>query len=130
MQASTEIQTIEPRVAELRKMFGTTEQQVKKIIESNADLSINGIDDKDNYKAVCSALSEARTVRLKIERAAKEAREDAVTWQKTVIKESGELIDPLKSEEARLKGLRDEVDREKERIKQDKANKESYVGRI
>jgi FtsZ-binding cell division protein ZapB len=64
---------------------------------------------------------ELKNARVAIEKAGKDAREDANAFQKAVIEEVKRLTAITTDEEARLQVLRDEFDAEREREKQAKA---------
>ncbi|MDR6389168.1 hypothetical protein [Paraburkholderia phenoliruptrix] len=64
---------------------------------------------------------ELKNARVAIEKAGKDAREDANAFQKAVIEEVKRLTSITTDEEARLQVLRDEFDAEREREKQAKA---------
>jgi hypothetical protein len=68
-----------------------------------------------------SAYMELKTTRVGIERAGKDAREDANAFQKAVIKEVERLTAITAAEESRLQALRDAYDAEREAERQAKA---------
>jgi hypothetical protein len=86
---------------------------------------ITAITGADGRADCHSAYMELRNVRVAIEKAGKDARDDATKFSKAVIEEEKSLVAIIDKEEERLKALRDAWDAEQERIRLAEAKKEA-----
>jgi hypothetical protein len=68
-----------------------------------------------------------KTTRVEIQKTAKDARDDAVKFQKAIIGKEKELIDLIEPEERRLQELQDAVDNEAKRVKEEEARKAQAI---
>ena len=109
--------TVESRAA-LALNASQTEQDLKALAIKN--VGIVAIIDKPGRDQAHGAAMELKRARTTIEKASKEAREDATKFSKAVIAESARLIGIVEPEEVRLIGLRDEWDNVQELIKLEK----------
>lgn len=87
-----------------------------------SQLAINGVEDKDGYEAVKTAMAEMKNTRIALAKAAKENVIDkAAKILKDFMDDLAELTDALSSVEDDLRAKKDAIDDEKERIKAEKA---------
>lgn len=98
------------------------EANLKKLAKKHAD--IVEIKNAAGREQAHSAMMVLANARVSITKAGKAARDDANAFSKAVIAEEKRLIEIIEPEEARLRGLRDEWDAEREREKQAKAEAE------
>lgn len=86
--------------------------------------SITVVKDKAGREQAHGAYIEVMRARTAVEKAAKEAREDATKFSKAVIAEAARLVAIVEPEEARLKEARDVWDEEQARIKAEEEARE------
>lgn len=89
-----------------------------------ASVSIVKITNDDGYKQCHAARMALRNARVEISKVGKDARDDALKFQKGVIAEEARLIAIIEPEEKRLQALQDAVDAEVERLRQEKIEAE------
>lgn len=99
---------------------GKAEQALSELAASTK--GIVAITNKDGRTECHAAYMTASAARIAIEKAAKEARDDANAFSKAVIAEGKRLVEIIEPEEKRLKDLRDAYDA---RIKAEKEAKEA-----
>lgn len=87
-------------------------------------VNIVEVKDKAGREQAHGAAMELTRARTAVEKAAKEAREDATRFSKAVIAEAARLVAIVEPEEARLKAVRDAWDAEQARIKAEAEAKE------
>ena len=97
--------------------FEPTTAALTEMAESFKCLIIKGVDDKVGLKAVHDARITLRNARGAITRRGKEMREDALMFQKKVIKKESELIALIQPVEQDLAAKEDAIEAEKEKIK-------------
>ena len=95
--------------------FNPSVAEAKKIAEKYVGLKITDPADKGQYDAVFNAQQELKGIRTSITRYGKEARQEAIRWQKEVISQEKELLEIIKPVEDALKSERDRVDIVKKR---------------
>jgi hypothetical protein len=110
---STEL-TISQQV-EKALSFVETRAQVIALVEESTH--ITAITNAAGYQQCHAARMSLKNTRIAIQKTGKEARDDAVKFQKAVIGKEKELVDLIEPEEKRLAELQDEVDKAKEREK-------------
>ena len=112
---STELTVIQRAV----KALGYDAERENALVElAGKSTDIKTITNKAGYEQVHAARMVLKNTRVEIERLGKGAREDATKFSKAVIAEETRLICLIEPEEARLKGLQDkwDADREAERV--------------
>lgn len=101
--------------------LGAAEHEKALIVLSKKYADITKIVNAAGREQCHSAYMELKNTRVAIEKAGKDAREDANAFQKAVIEEVKRLTAITADEEARLQALRDEFDAERERERAAKA---------
>ena len=99
-----------------------TEQHLLALATKHASITV--VKDKAGREQAHGAYMEVMRARAAVEKAAKEAREDATKFSKAVIAEAARLTAIVEPEEARLKAARDVWDEEQARIKAEAEAKE------
>lgn len=97
--------------------FNPTKAQIIKLVSSCKVLEIKGIEDKEGYDNVKSAIVSLRTIRKNIQDTGKSMRADALKFQKDVIAKEREYTDMIEPIEQDLKEKKEYIDDEKEKIK-------------
>lgn len=90
--------------------FNPTKAELLVLADEGRKLTINGIEDKAGYDMVHSLRMELKSARVKITKTGKEAREEALAFQKKVIAYEKELIAIIEPIELDLKAKQDAVD--------------------
>lgn len=109
------------------KKFNIADATIAEWKETYGSLTINGLDDKENYEIVNTARTFIKKKRIEVEKVGKEMRGDAIKFQKAVIAEEKriiELIDPI---ETHLENEKKRIDDLKEQLKQEKELKEQAI---
>ena len=91
-------------------LFNPKKAELVTLTENVKDLKINGIDDVEGYEKVKVAQKELQQTRLDIKKKGKEAREEALSYQKGVIVLENELLEVIVPVEKQLKDKRDGID--------------------
>lgn len=99
-----------------------TEQHLLALATKHASITV--VKDKAGREQAHGAYIEVMRARTAVEKAAKEAREDATKFSKAVIEEAKRLVAIVEPEEARLRAARDVWDEEQARIKAEAEAKE------
>jgi hypothetical protein len=102
----------------------TAEHEAKLLALAKKYVDIREIANQAAREQVHSAYMELKNTRVAIQKAAKDAREDANQFSKAVIAEAERLTAITTAEELRLQALRDMWDEDREREKQAKAEAE------
>ncbi len=84
-----------------------TDVAIKKMEDSFMGLSIKDVYDKTGYDVVHSALKEAKSFRIAVEKTLKAVRAPAFEFQKIVVAKEKELSERVKKIEAHLKSQED-----------------------
>ena len=92
-----------------------TEQHLKTLATKHASITV--VKDNAGREQAHGAYMEVMRARTAVDKAAKDAREDATKFSKAVIAEAARLVAIVEPEEARLKEARDAWDAEQARIK-------------
>jgi hypothetical protein len=129
---STELVPAAERAA-LALQSSKTEQHLKTLATKHASITL--VVDKAGREQAHGAAMELTRARTTVEKAAKEARDDATKFSKAVIAEAARLVAIVEPEEQRLKSVRDAWDAEQARIKREAEEKErarvlAITGRI
>lgn len=101
------------------------EEGLKVMASEFGALKINGIEDKEGFTKVSEARKKLKAERVQIEKDAKELREGAVKFQKTVIARERELIAIIEPTEDSLYNEEKAIEDQKEAIKKEKERKEA-----
>jgi hypothetical protein len=114
------------------EILDVREQGLKKLANDYTGLKINGIDDRDGFRKVSEARKILKSERVQIEKDAKELRESAFRFQKTVIAREKELIAIIEPTEDALYAEEVKIEREKERLKleRERIESERVQGRV
>lgn len=96
--------------------FNIPDAVIAERAERYADLIITGIDDKEGIIAVDAALADMRTMRRSVEKLRKQLKKDSLEYGRSVDKEAKRLVALAEPTENRLKGERDKVRQELNRI--------------
>ena len=99
-----------------------TEQHLMMLATKHASITV--VKDKAGREQAHGAYIEVMRARTAVDKAAKEAREDATKFSRAVIAEAARLVAIVEPEEARLKAARDAWDEEQARIKAEAEAKE------
>lgn len=99
-----------------------TEEQLQELAAQTKDVTT--IKDKTDYALVKGGQMALRDTRIKIEKAGKDARDDANKFSKAVLVEQRRLVGIISDEEERLKAMRKVVDDAEEARKRAEAEKE------
>lgn len=99
-----------------------TEQHLLALATKHASITV--VKDKAGREQAHGAYIEVMRARTSVEKAGKEARDDATKFSKAVIAEEKRLVAIIEPEEARLKAARDVWDEEQARIKAEAEAKE------
>lgn len=106
---SAEVEIFKPGIAELRALA-----------EKHRGLTINGIEDVEGYKAAKAARKELGDWRINITKAGKKYREEALAYQREVLrqeKEHLEIITPVENElKAKIEEVEEAAKREERRV--------------
>lgn len=90
-------------------IFDPNEAFLKKLVGKTQDLTATDLEDPAQLKVVKTARITLRDARVKVEKAGKAAREDALKYQKDVLAKERELIAIIEPEENRLKSIEEEA---------------------
>jgi hypothetical protein len=107
------------------EVLNQRENSLIALAASAKDLTITGPDDKAGYKAVQEKRKELKAERVSVENDAYDLRENAIKFQKTVIKREKQLVAIIAEEESRLSGLEDTYDQWQAEIKRKKDKEEN-----
>lgn len=108
-----------PQQAENALAFAETRARLLILAEESS--RITAITSPDGYKECHARRMVLKNTRVEIQKTAKDARDDAVKFQKAIIGKEKELIDLIEPEERRLQELQEAVDREAQRKKDEEA---------
>ena len=104
--------------------FDQTKKDVLEMAQMSKDLKIDGMEDKDGYKAVHEAQMVLQKIRVKGEKDRLEFSRMLIDTSKKLKVYHDDIFAPVIEEEARLKAMKDEVEAEKKKIKDAQAQKE------
>lgn len=96
--------------------FNPTRAELLSLADEGRKLVINGIDDAEGYAAVHTYRMKLKQSRVQIAKIGKEAREEALAYQKKVIAYEKELIGIIEPIEQDLQAKQDAIDEEKARL--------------
>lgn len=95
--------------------FNPTKSEIIEKTNLSKQIKKLDINDKEGYKKVHSIQMELRDIKVKIKKTGKALRDQAVKFQKDVIKKEKEILLLVEPEEKRLKMLKDDVNEAKKR---------------
>ncbi len=110
-------------VQEEIKKFPTTDEAIAELRDQYMPLKVNGIDDKDGYQVVQSALREVKSKRIAVEKKRKELNEIPLKWQRTVNDEAKRITGLILPIEDHLSEQKSLIDAEKQRLKEEREQK-------
>lgn len=93
--------------------FNPTKAEIQKAVSEVESLTITGIEDKAGYAAVKSGKNKLAAYRIEITKFGKGQREEALAWQREVLKQEKELLGMIEPTETKLKGQLETIDEEK-----------------
>lgn len=111
-----------PQQAEQALSFASTRERLLVLAAESA--RITEITSPDGYKECHARRMVLKNTRVEIQKTAKDARDDAVKFQKAIIGKEKELVDLIEPEERRLQELQEAVDKEAQRKKDEEARLE------
>lgn len=100
--------------------FNPTKAELLTMADNYKNLTINGIEDVEGYKAVHEARMELKKTRVALEKYGKSAREQFLAAQKETIRQEKELVGIIEPLEKELKEKQDAIDLAKEMKKREK----------
>lgn len=95
--------------------FNPTKAEIQKAISEVEGLTIKDVADIEGYNAVKAARKRLGDYRIKITKFGKEQREEAIKWQKEVLRQEKELVGMIEPTESKLKGMVEGIDAQKKR---------------
>lgn len=95
--------------------FNPTKAEIQATVMEVQNLTIAGIEDVAGYEAVKVGKKRLADYRIKITKYGKEQREEALAWQREVLRQENELIAILSPTESALKAKMEAIDQEKKR---------------
>ncbi|SDZ81635.1 hypothetical protein SAMN05192529_102102 [Arachidicoccus rhizosphaerae] len=104
--------------------FNNKKSELEALAQSAAEITINGVGDKEGYKLADAKRKELKKERVSISSQGKEMRDTINKVSKDIIEKEKELIAIIEKEEKRLVEEQDKVDAEKERIRLEEIRKE------
>jgi hypothetical protein len=101
------------------------EADLTALVDKYSGLLIDGVEDKNGYRAVHDARIILKTKRVEISKIGKDLRASANAFAAAVIERENELIEIISPTEKELMRREDEVDEERDRIRIEKENAEN-----
>lgn len=95
--------------------FSPAKAEIQSAVEEVKNLTINGIDDVAGYEAVKLGKKRLAEYRIDITKFGKKQREEALAYQREVLRQEKELLEMIEPTELRLKGELEAIDEEKKR---------------
>jgi len=95
--------------------FSPAKAEIQAAVLEVEGLTINGVDDEAGYEAVKVGKKKLADYRIKISKFGKEQREEALAWQREVLRQEKELLAMIEPTETKLKGALEAIDEEKKR---------------
>lgn len=93
--------------------FNPTKAEIQKVVAEVENLTIKGINDEVGYEAVKSARKRLGDYRIKITKFGKEQRNEAIKWQREVLRQEKELLMMIEPTEIKLKNQLETIDEQK-----------------
>jgi colicin import membrane protein len=125
-------EVIESKIETGLQTLDEKEASLIELRDKYAGLKITGLTDKDGYLKVREGRLACKNQRVQIEKAGKALRDNAIKFQKAVIKRENELIAIIESTELSLKQEEETFNelREQQRLEEEKKKREFVQGRI
>lgn len=95
--------------------FNPTKAEIQAAVSEVENLTIQGIDDVAGYEAVKSGKKRLADYRIEITKFGKKQREEALAWQREVLRQEKELIAIIEPTEIKLKEKLEGIDHQKKR---------------
>lgn len=95
--------------------FSPAKAEIQAAVLEVEGLTIKGIEDEAGYEAVKAGKKKLADYRIRITKFGKEQREEALAWQREVLRQEKELLAMIEPTETDLKGKLEAVDEEKKR---------------
>lgn len=95
--------------------FNPTKAEIQAAVLEVEGLKINGIDDVAGYEAVKVGKKKLADYRIEITKFGKKQREEAIAWQKEVLRQEKELLAMIEPTEVKLKEQLEGIDHQKKR---------------
>ena len=107
--------------------FDKKKADLEALAQSAAEITINGIEDKEGYKLADAKRKELKKERVAITNEGKEMRSILTQVGKGIIEKEKELTSIIEGEEQRLVDEQNKIDAEKERIKQEEIKRQEAI---
>jgi hypothetical protein len=104
--------------------YNVSDSAIAEMKANYLPMVINGVEDKEGYKAVVEARKSVKRIRLDVEEKRKELNKDALEYQRRVNAEAKRITGEIEPIEDHLSAQEKAIDAEKERIKQQKEQEE------
>jgi hypothetical protein len=95
--------------------FNPTKAEIQATVAEVENLTIAGVEDVAGYEAVKAGKKRLADYRIKITKYGKEQREEAIKWQREVLRQENELLAMISPTENALKAKMEAIDQEKKR---------------
>jgi len=95
--------------------FNPAKEEIQAAVMEVKGLTINGVDDVAGYEAVKAGKKKLAEYRKEITKFGKKQREEAIFWQREVLRQEKELIEMIEPTETKLKNALEAVDKERKR---------------
>lgn len=95
--------------------FNPTKAEIQATVAEVENLTIAGVEDVAGYEAVKAGKKRLADYRIKITKYGKEQREEAIKWQREVLRQENELLAMISPTESALKAKMEAIDQEKKR---------------
>ncbi|MFA5323310.1 MAG: hypothetical protein WC373_11620 [Smithella sp.] len=127
----TNVQLFKMTETEIAQRLEETEEAIAILNDKYMALTVNGIEDKKGYDAVHEAKMDVKKRRVKVLKNGKAQREEALAFNKMVIKVEKRIVALLTPIEEHLQAEEQKIDAEKDRIKAEAAAQEALIqGRV
>lgn len=95
--------------------FNPAKEEIQSAVMEVEGLTISGIDDVAGYEAVKAGKKKLADYRIEITKFGKAQREEALKWQREVLRQEKELLLMIEPTETKLKNTLEAIDKEKEK---------------
>lgn len=88
--------------------FNPAKEEIQAVVMEVEGLTISGVDDVAGYEAVKAGKKKLADYRIEITKFGKKQREEAIFWQREVLRQEKELIEMIEPTETKLKNALEE----------------------
>lgn len=117
-------QALEPFIQKELEKFEIKKEDLEALVKSFEGIIITGVDDKEGYRKVHDARMAIKKKRVEITQVGKTMRAKATAFNKAVIAREYEFVEILEPREIELQIMEDDIDEQREIIRQEKERKE------